>query len=74
MSGLDAHSPAFGRARPARVYGSVIPAPRVTWTGLRLALLWLGLPMMAGLLIFDLIVYLIGRAAFGACWALWCLL
>lgn len=72
MRKLDPFSPAFGRARPSEVLGVRVAEPRVTWAGLRLALLYLGAPMMAGLLAFDLIVYLLGQLFFDACWAVWC--
>ena len=73
MRRKDPFSPAFGRVRAGEVFGVRIPEPRVTWAGMRLALLYLGAPMMAGLLAFDLVVYLIGALAFDACWAVWCL-
>lgn len=44
----------------------------MTWAGLALALFWLGLPMMSGLLAFDLAVWAIGRLAFDRCVAVWC--
>ena len=68
-----AFSPAFGRVRATEVLGVRMAEPRITWAGLRLALLYLGAPMMAGLLAFDLAVFLFGWIAFDACWAVWCL-
>ena len=73
MRKSDPFSPAFGRARPKEVFGARIAEPRVTWAGVRLALLYLGAPMMAGLIMFDILVYLIGWLAFDGCWAIWCL-
>ena len=73
MRRTDPFSPAFGPARAEKVMGVSLPEQRITWTGMRLALLYLGAPMMAGLLAFDLIVYLIGWLGFDACWAVWCL-
>lgn len=73
MSRNDPHSPAFGRVRADEVFGARLPEPRVTWVGVRLALLFCAAPIVAGLLALDLIVYLIGVLAFDACWAVWCL-
>lgn len=68
----DPHSPAFGRHYAREVYGESIPEPRLTWAGLVIALCWLGLPMMLGLLAFDLAVWAIGLLAFDSCLAVWC--
>lgn len=58
----------------ATVYGHRIPEARTTRLGVRLAVLYLGLPTLALLLLFDLLVWAFFEAAFGACVALWCFL
>ena len=73
IPGHETLSPAFGRVRAGEVLGARLPESRITWAGMRLALLYLGAPMMAGLLAFDLLVFLIGWIAFDGCWAVWCL-
>lgn len=73
MRRKDPFSTAFGSARPKSVYGWKIAEPRITWTGLRLAAVWLGPPLLLAVLGLDVLVYLIGLVAFDACWAIWCL-
>ncbi|MEO1293703.1 MAG: hypothetical protein AAFV62_12900 [Pseudomonadota bacterium] len=61
------------RVQNTRVYGHAISAPRLTWTGLALAGWYLALPTLALLLLFDVVVWTIGKVFFNACVAVWCL-
>ena len=60
------------RRRVETVYGHALPESRTTLTGRLLAVLYLGLPTLALLLLFDLIVWAFFEATTGACVALWC--
>lgn len=54
--------------------GHRIPAPRVTIEGRFLAVARLGLPILAALTLFDLVVWALLKATTGWCVALWCVL
>ena len=58
--------------RRQTVYGHDLPEPRITPTGHGLALLYVGAPLLAALMLFDVIVWAIGHSAFGVCVAIWC--
>lgn len=60
------------RRRVDTVYGHRLPEPRTTPKGVALALLYLGLPTLALLLLFDLAVWALFKATTGACVAVWC--
>ena len=60
------------RRRPEAVYGHRLPEARTTPAGVALALLYLGLPTLALLLLFDLIVWAFFAATLDACVAVWC--
>ena len=57
---------------PNTVYGQHAEAPRVTKAALRIAFLKVAAPLIAGLLLFDFIVWWLVRETTGACFALWC--
>lgn len=61
------------RTRPASVYGVVAPTARPTPLGVWLAFSRFGAPLIAALLLFDVVVWAIGRYTFGVCAAIWCL-
>lgn len=54
------------------VMGVEAPAPRVTpaaiWLGLRL----LGLPLLAGLVVVDIAIWLVAKAIWDVCIGVWC--
>lgn len=54
------------------VMGVRAPAPRVTWAAVRLAVLYLGLPILAGLVALDVVIWLVAEAIWGVCVGLWC--
>ena len=62
------------RRRVQTVMGREIPEPRVTLEGRWMAFSRLGLPLLAVLLIFDILVWALFKALFGWCVALWCLI
>jgi hypothetical protein len=51
-----------------RVYGKTIPAAKRTWRALAIPLWRYAVPFLAALVLLDLIVFAILRAAFGACY------
>lgn len=60
------------RNRVQTVMGQRIPVPRVTIEGRLLALLYLGAPLMAALLLFDVVVWALFKLTLGWCVAVWC--
>ena len=54
------------------VLGVHAPAPRVTLRALWLVTMYLALPLMAGLLAFDILVWWLADTIWGVCIALWC--
>ncbi|MEM9988201.1 MAG: hypothetical protein AAF723_01680 [Pseudomonadota bacterium] len=50
-----------------------MPSPRLTGTALRLMLLYIALPMIVGLALIDVILFLVFKYAFGSCYGVWCL-
>ena len=59
--------------REHTVLGRRLPPPRVTPTGARLFLLYIGLPMLTALFLLDLAIWAIAEAALDRCVAIWCL-
>jgi hypothetical protein len=51
-----------------RVYGNTIPAAKRTWRALAIPLWRYAAPFLAALVMLDLIVFAMLRAAFGACY------
>lgn len=62
----------MARAKP--VLGHDLPGPRVTAAGWRLALLWVGPPALALIVVADLIGWAVAGALFGVCFGLVCLI
>ncbi len=62
----------FWNRKLETVYGHAIAPPRVTLTGVFLAVAVLGVPIMVLALILDVMVWLIARSAFDTCVGLWC--
>lgn len=54
------------------VMGRRIPTPRLTIMGCWLAFSRLGLPVLAALLLFDLLIWAAFKALTGWCVAVWC--
>ena len=54
------------------VMGISVPAPRITGRAVRLVALQLALPLIAALIAFDILVWLIADAIWGICIGLWC--
>lgn len=53
------------------VYGHTITPPRITRTGIKVAIIRVGLPFVAALAMLDLILWGIARAL-GGCYGVWC--
>ncbi|MCI4663514.1 MAG: hypothetical protein MRY74_02215 [Neomegalonema sp.] len=62
----------FRRGRAKAVLGHDLPEPRVTATGRALMVLYVGLPVLAVLILLDLFVWAAMKTAFGVCFGLWC--
>ena len=58
--------------RPKSVMGIDAPGPRPTPTAIWLVLRYLGLPLLAALLIFDIFVWALADAIWGICIGVWC--
>ncbi|MEM7465019.1 MAG: hypothetical protein AAF362_20305 [Pseudomonadota bacterium] len=54
------------------VYGISALAPRITSKAIWLALRYVGLPLLAGLVLFDILVWWIASAIWDVCIGLWC--
>lgn len=54
--------------------GHVIPPPRWTRHARRKALMWVGLPLTAGLFLVDGLLFLLFRYGFDSCYGVFCLL
>jgi len=54
------------------VYGITARAPRITGKAIWLALRYVGLPLLAGLILFDVLIWLIFEAVWNVCIGLWC--
>ncbi|WP_341912924.1 hypothetical protein [Ferrovibrio terrae] len=61
-------------ARPARIHGMVIPAPRFTRWALVYFLKYLLLPGLLVLLALDIALYFVFRDWLGACYGVLCFL
>ena len=60
--------------QPAKtVMGVDAPAPRITGRAVWLALIYLPLPLIAGLVTFDVVVWWVAERLWGVCIGLWCL-
>lgn len=62
------------KSKPVAVYGVSAPTARMTPLGVWLAVSRFGAPLIAALLLFDIVVWAIGRYVFGVCAAIWCLI
>ena len=74
-SGTGSREPgAVGRARAggSSVMGVHAAAPRPTGQAMWLALRYLGLPLIGGLFVIDLLIWAIGLVVFDTCVAIWC--
>lgn len=58
--------------RSKTVYGKCFRAPHLTQTGIWLAVLYVGVPILAAATLADALIWLIGKSMFGVCLALWC--
>ena len=58
--------------RSEPILGVIAPAPRPTSAALRLALLYVGLPLVGTLLIVDIAVWAIALAIWDTCIGVWC--
>jgi hypothetical protein len=56
------------------VMGRDLPGPRVTAAGWRLAAVWLLPPLLALIVVADLLGWAVAKAMFGTCFGLVCLL
>ena len=54
------------------VLGVTASAPRPTPAALRLALIYLGLPLVGSLLVLDLVVWAVALAIWDICIGVWC--
>ncbi|MEM6662633.1 MAG: hypothetical protein AAF666_10710 [Pseudomonadota bacterium] len=54
------------------VMGVSVGAPRVTPGAIWIALRYVGFPLLAALVAFDVLVWLVIDAAWGICVGLWC--
>ena len=54
------------------VYGITARAPRVTKSAIWLALRYVGLPLLAGLILLDVVIWLVFEAVWNVCVGLWC--
>ena len=62
----------MARRKPAKVMGVDAPAPRPTWAAVRLVLAYVGVPVLAALLAFDVAVWLVFDLVWDVCVGLWC--
>lgn len=60
------------RKKPQEIMGHTLPAPALTRTGLRLLLQYVAAPILAGLVLIDLGLFLIFKYALGQCYGVWC--
>lgn len=63
----------FSHKRPPLVAGSHLPPPRPTRLAILLALRHVGLPLLALLLLADLVLYLLFAGVLGRCYGVLCL-
>jgi len=54
------------------VYGTTARAPRVTKTAIWLALRYVGLPLLAGLVLLDVLIWWVFDTLWDVCIGLWC--
>lgn len=54
------------------VYGITAPAPRITQKAIWLALRYVGLPLLAGLILLDVVVWWVFEVIWSVCIGLWC--
>ncbi|MBX2853844.1 MAG: hypothetical protein KTR21_02590 [Rhodobacteraceae bacterium] len=59
--------------REETVLGRRLPPPRLTPTGARLFLTYVGLPFLGVLFLIDLVIWAIAEIALDRCLAIWCL-
>lgn len=54
------------------VYGVTANAPRITKTAIWLAVCFVGLPVLAGLILLDVLIWWVADAIWDVCIGLWC--
>lgn len=57
---------------PSTVHGHSIPSPRLTGWGVLAIVTWLGLPLLAVLLLLDVLLYLVFTRVLGRCYGVFC--
>ena len=58
--------------RVQKVMGIHAPAPRVTGAAIWLAVRYIGLPLLALLILFDVVVWFVFQQVWGVCVGVWC--
>lgn len=61
-------------AAAQRVRGQAIPSPRLTGWGVACIVLYLGAPLLVGLVVLDGLLYLLFTRVLGRCYGIFCLL